>query len=291
MKFREDFLLSLLCKSMNKTLIKKSSGALVPFSSEKLESSLFRSGASLELIKTITIAILRLPTERLTTKDVYKHAYQLLRKSSYQLAARYKLQKAILELGPSGYPFEEYVSHLFAFQGLDTSVGVAMNGKRIIHEVDVWAKNHEVQYIVECKHHGNQSYKSDIKVVLYVHSRYNDIVSQLRKQQAPDLQYKCWIVTNTRFTADAISYASGDNIELMAWNFPNKGSLRERIDISGLYPITYLSSLTKSEKQHLLDQKIVLCKELLDKPEHLSFIRSNKTTKVINECRSLVKGS
>lgn len=276
---------------MDKTLIKKSSGALVPFSSEKLENSLFRSGASQELIKQITLAILRLPTENLTTKDVYKHAFQLLRKSSYQLAARYKLQKAILELGPSGYPFEAYVSHLFAFQGLDTNVGVAMNGKRIIHEVDIWAKNHNVQYIVECKHHGNQSYKSDIKVVLYVHARFNDIVSQLKKHQKPELRYKCWIVTNTRFTDDAISYASGENIELMAWNYPSKGSLRERIDISGLYPITCLCSLTKSEKQHLLDQKIVLCKQLLDNPEQLSFIRSNKTTKVINECRSLVKGS
>ncbi len=276
---------------MDITLIKKSSGALVPFSSEKLENSLFRSGASQELIKQITLAILRLPTENLTTKDVYKHAFQLLRKSSYQLAARYKLQKAILELGPSGYPFEAYVSHLFAFQGLDTSVGVAMNGKRIIHEVDIWAKNHNVQYIVECKHHGNQSYKSDIKVVLYVHARFNDIVSQLKKHQKPERQYKCWIVTNTRFTDDAISYASGENIELMAWNYPSKGSLRERIDISGLYPITCLCSLTKSEKQHLLDQKIVLCKQLLDNPEQLNFIRSNKTTKVINECRSLVKGS
>lgn len=275
---------------MNKTLIKKSSGELVPFSTEKLERSLFRSGASPDVIKKITFAILQLPTEHLTTKDVYKHAFKLLRKSSFQLAARYKLQKAILELGPSGYPFEEYVAHLFSFQGLETNVGVVMNGKRITHEVDVWAKNHEVQFIVECKHHSSQNYKSDIKVALYVHARFNDVVSQLRKQQLPDLQYKCWIVTNTRFTADAISYAAGENIELMAWNFPSKGSLRERIDISGLYPITCLCSLTKSEKQHLLDQKIVLCKELLDKPAHLNFIRSNKKHKVINECRSLVEG-
>ncbi|OEK00967.1 hypothetical protein BFP97_05335 [Roseivirga sp. 4D4] len=275
---------------MKSTLIKKSSGELVPFSTEKLEHSLFRSGASPELIQKITNSVLALPTQNLSTKEVYKHAFQLLRKSSFQLAARYKLQKAILELGPSGYPFEEYVSHLFAFQGLDSDVGVIMKGKRITHEVDVWAKNHEVQYIVECKHHSNQNYKSDIKVVLYVHSRFNDVVSQLKKQQSPKLQYKCWIVTNTRFTADAVAYASGENIELMAWNFPSKGSLRDRIDISGLYPITCLCSLTKSEKQFLLDQKVVLCKEILDRPALLNFIRSKKTDKVIEECKSLVKG-
>lgn len=275
---------------MNKTLIKKSSGELVPFSADKLENSLFRSGASPELIKKITLAILSLPTQHLTTKDVYKRAYQLLRNSSFQLAARYKLQKAILELGPSGYPFEEYVGHLFDFQGLETDIGVVMKGKRITHEVDVYARNSETQYIVECKHHSNQSYKSDIKVVLYVHSRFNDVVSQLRKHQLKDLHYKCWIVTNTRFTTDSISYAAGENIELVAWNFPSKGSLRERIDISGLYPITCLCSLTKSEKQHLLDQKIVLCKELISKPDLLNFIRSDKTRKVIQECQSLVEG-
>ncbi len=275
---------------MSNTLIKKSSGELVPFSSEKLESSLFRSGASPELIEKITHSVLSLPNEHLTTKDVYKHAFRLLRKSSFQLAARYKLQKAILELGPSGYPFEEYIGHLFAFQGLETKVGVVLNGKQITHEVDVWAKNHQVQYIVECKHHSNQNYKSDIKVVLYVHARFNDVVSQLKKRQGQHLDYKCWIVTNTRFTADAIAYASGENIELMAWNFPSKGNLRERIDISGLYPITCLCSLTKSEKQILLDQKVVLCKELIDQPKLLNFIRSNKTKKVIDECQSLVQG-
>ncbi len=275
---------------MSNKLIRKSSGELVPFSTSKLESSLFRSGASPELIEKIAKAITSLPTENLTTKEVYKHAFRLLRKSAFQLAARYKLQRAILELGPSGYPFEEYVGHLFAFQGLETEVGVVLNGKQITHEVDVWAKNHEVQYIVECKHHSNQSYKSDIKVVLYVHARFNDIISQLRKHQDNNLNYKCWIVTNTRFTADAIAYASGENIELMAWNFPSKGNLRERIDISGLYPITCLCSLTKSEKQFLLDQKVVLCKELIHQPELLNFIRSNKTKRVIDECKSLVQG-
>lgn len=283
-------MLSLFCKSMKRTLIKKSSGELVPFSTEKLKYSLFRSGASPDLIKKIIASVLTLPTQDLSTREVYKHAFKLLRKSSFQLAARYKLQKAILELGPSGYPFEEFVSHLFTFQGLESEVGVIMKGKCITHEVDVWAKNHEVQYIVECKHHSNQHYKSDVKVALYVHSRFNDVVSQLRKQQPSGMQYKCWIVTNTRFTSDAIAYASGENIELMAWDFPSKGSLRDRIDISGLYPITCLCSLTKSEKQFLLDQKIVLCKEILDRPQLLNFIHSKKTDKVIEECKSLVKG-
>lgn len=273
---------------MNKLLIRKSTGELVPFSIEKLERSLFRSGASPELIADITEEIANIHPEKLTTKFVYKRAFQLLRHASYQLAARYKLKKAILELGPTGFPFEEYIAHLFSFQGFETETGVVLPGKRISHEIDVWARNHEVQYIVECKHHRTPGYKSDIKVILYVHSRFNDIVSQLRKQQAPTMHYKCWIVTNTRFTADAIDYASGEGIKLMAWDFPGKGSLRERIDISGLYPVTCLCSLTKAEKKTLLDKKVVLCKELIKKPEHLAFLNDRKQARVLEECSSLV---
>lgn len=287
-KSSEVFLVSLLCNGMNQLLIRKSSGDLVPFSIEKLEQSLFRSGASPDLIEEIKERVLLLPTEGLSTKAVYKHAFLLLKKSSYRLAARYKLQKAILELGPSGYPFEEFVKHLFSFQGFEAETGIIMQGKSVTHEVDVWARNHKVQYIVECKHHRTQGYKTDIKVVLYVHSRYNDVVSQLKKKQAADIKYKCWIVTNTRFTADAIAYANGQSIELLSWDFPGKGSLRERIDISGLYPITCLCSLTKGEKKTLLDQKVVLCKELLKTPEHLVFLKERKQARVLEECSSLV---
>ena len=273
---------------MKKTLVKKSSGDLVPFDASKLEVSLFRSGASPELIKKISLAVSQILEEGLSTKAIYKKAYQLLRASSYKLAGRYKLNKALLELGPSGYPFEEFVSHLFAFQGFDCTTGVTMNGKCITHEVDVWARREEEQYLTECKHHATQGYKSDVKVVLYIHSRFNDIVSQLRKKYTNGTRYQCWIVTNTRFTTDAIDYANCYGLRLMSWDYPSKGSLKERVDLSGLYPITCLCTLTKSEKEKLLKQKIVLCQELIDNPEPLRIITPNKVTKVLRECASLV---
>jgi len=274
---------------MNKLLIKKSDGALVPFSFQKLEKSLFKAGASPELIEKIGREISMIPANQLTTRIVYKQAFKLLRAASYDLAARYKLKKAILELGPTGYPFEEYIAHLFDYQGFKVQTGVILDGKRVTHEVDVWARNHEREYVVECKHHRTPGYKSDIKVVLYVHSRYNDIVSQLRKKAAPEMHYECWIVTNTRFTTDAIDYASGENIRLMSWDFPRKGSLRERIDISGLYPITCLCSLTKAEKKRFLDRKIVLCRELVDQPDLLESVPANKRAKVLAECKGLAE--
>jgi hypothetical protein len=45
--------------------------------------------------------------------------------------------------------------------------------------------------------------------------------------------------------------------------------LKDLIDRLGLYPITCLTTLTKVEKQRLLDKNIVLCKELSDDRQHL----------------------
>jgi hypothetical protein len=48
----------------------------------------------------------------------------------------------------------------------------------------------------------------------------------------------------------------------MGWDFPKQGSLKERIDLSGLHPVTCLTTLTKKEKQFMLDNRIILCKDI-----------------------------
>lgn len=103
---------------------KKASGEIVEFDENKLRQSLFNSGASEELIGTITYKILNELDETTSTRSIYKKAYQLLRSSSQKLAGKYKLKNAILELGPSGYPFEHFVGQLLAYQGYDVEVGI-----------------------------------------------------------------------------------------------------------------------------------------------------------------------
>ena len=72
-----------------------------------------------------------------------------------------------------------------------------------------------------------------------------------------------WVATNTRFTRDALDYGKCAGLYLLSWNHPRGGSLKERIDHTGLYPITVSTLLTQREKQFLLNRDVVLCKELL----------------------------
>ena len=72
-------------------------------------------------------------------------------------------------------------------------------------------------------------------------------------------------------------------------DYPYNGSLKERIDQSGLHPITSLTTLTKNEKQQLLDKDIVLCMDLCNQPKLLKSvgISEKRQKKVLQEAHEL----
>lgn len=72
-------------------------------------------------------------------------------------------------------------------------------------------------------------------------------------------------------------------------NHPKKGSLKERIDASGLHPVTCLTTLTKREKQLLLEKMIVLCKDISKDEKILLSIGLQETRikKVLAEAKAL----
>ncbi len=94
----------------------KASGEVAPFYSEKLKHSLLKSGASEEQVENILVQIEDNLYHGISTKKIYQRAYQLLKDSSRPLAAKYKLKRAIMELGPSGFPFEKYIAAIFCHQ-------------------------------------------------------------------------------------------------------------------------------------------------------------------------------
>ena len=276
--------------SKKNILITKASGEKELFSINKLHHSLTRAGADKDTIKRIEREILELLYPGITTKEIYRKAFSSLRKSSTHLAAKYKLKKAILELGPSGFPFEKYVSAILKFEKYDVQVGQIVQGHCISHEVDIVAMRDERKFMIECKFHSDQSRKCDIKIPLYIYSRFLDIEKAWRKKSGHRNKFlQGWVVTNTRFTTDALKYGTCTGLNLVSWNFPKNGSLRKRIDQSGLYPLTCLTTLTKKEKQLLLDKGIVLCMELCQKEHILEDIgiRPNRAQNILIEGRLL----
>lgn len=270
--------------------VKKYSGDLVEFDLNKLRRSLKNARASDSLIDSILQEVTRHLYDGISTKQIYSMAFGMLRPKKNAVASRYKVKHAIMELGPSGYPFEKYVAAILDAQGFKTETGVQVNGHCVNHEVDVVATNSHKQYMVECKYHNTQGRVNDVKVPLYIQSRFVDINTEHKNKNGHKAIFQeCWIFTNTRFSVDAVAFANCMGIKLVSWDYPNGGGLKDIINHAHLFPVTALMSLTKSEKSILLEHGIVLCKEILDNPGLLKATKIDpaKHTKILSDCRDL----
>ena len=277
---------------MNSINIIKANGEIVPFESQKLMHSLQKAGASPQLSKEITDVVSNDLYEEMTTKEIYKQAFTLLKKKSKPSAARYKLKKAIMELGDTGFPFEKFVAALLTAEGFQTKVGTIVQGKCVTHEVDVIAEKDELHYMCECKFHNRQGRHCDVKIPLYIHSRFKDVEAQWQKNPEHQIKFhQGWIFTNTRFTTDATQYAECSGLQLVSWDYPKGNGIRERIDKTGVHPITSLTTLTLKEKKELIRNELITCKDLCANSEILSKVGLDKKRqeKILNEAMALCK--
>ena len=274
------------------TEVVKSSGDRVPFDVGKLRLSLERSGAGEAVIDMVIGQITSELYPGISTKKIYKRAFSLLRKNARPCAARYKLKRAIIELGPTGYPFEQFVGALLRYQGYQVEVGVMVKGHCVMHEVDVVAARGDRHFMVECKFHSDPNRKCGVQVPLYIQSRFIDLKRQWEKRSDHEkVFHQGWVVINTRFSEDAIRYGNCMGLNLIGWNYPRNGSLKERIDTSGLHPVTCLNDLNKGEKQRLLNKGVVLCRQLQEQPRLLDEIHVDpaKQRKVLHELKQLCR--
>ena len=280
---------------MNNTInIVKHSGDVVPFNVDKLKDSLRRAQASEEIIQQIVAQIESAIYNGITTKKIYQMAFKMLKGKSRVSASKYKLKKALMELGPSGFPFEKLVGKLLAHEGFETKVGVIVQGNCVQHEVDVIAQKDNKHYMIECKYHSDQGRFCNVKIPLYIHSRFLDVEKQWEHQKGHEAKlHKGGVYTNTRFTTDAIQYGKCVGLLLISWDYPMGNGLKDRIDKSGFHPLTALTTMTKSEKTKLLDKGIVLCKELHEKPTLLNQIGIDKTRhkKILEDSEALCKNN
>ncbi|WP_445381759.1 ATPase [Robiginitalea sp. IMCC43444] len=269
-------------------LIVKSSGEPVPFSAEKLKNSLQHSGAEPGVVAAITDQLTKESFEGMTTREIYNRAFALLKKYKKSCASRYKLKKAIYELGPTGFPFEKFISALLNLSGYRARTNVVYGGSCISHEVDVEAVNGTAVTLIECKFHSDEGRKCNVKVPLYIDSRYRDILKNTadnpRREFTPG-----WVVTNTRFTSDAMEYGKCAGLYLLSWNYPEKDSLKARIDRYYLYPITVSMLLSSREKDFLLAREVVLGKELLKHPHYLDHlgVSDSRKRRILSEFQQL----
>lgn len=245
--------------------VTKYSGETEEYDESKLRRSLKSAGAEQSIIDEIVESIKEELHEGISTQRIYKEAFRQLRAKSQKIAGRYKLKEALFELGPTGFPFEKFVSKLLNRHGYETQTGVIVKGDCVNHEIDVIAHKDEEYLLVECKFHNRKENRCNVKVPLYIQSRFLDVKKNWTSQPGhKNKTHKGWVVTNTRFTSDAEKYGTCIGLELLSWDYPKDEGIKDLIGRMNLHPVTCLSSLNKQEKSQLLDKNILFCKQIFD---------------------------
>lgn len=270
----------------------KHSGHIVPFDIEKLKLSLQKSGAAPDLIKESLAQIQNQMYEGITTKQIYKMAFAILKKASNGHAARYNLRSALQMLGPAGFFFEKFISRLYAAEGFKTRTNLILQGKCVSHEVDIMLKKENIISMIECKFHSSREGSSDVKVPMYILSRFNDLkVKKHTIFSNSETINSCIIVTNNRFTKDAEIFANCSGISLLSWDYPKDNNIKSKIDKRALYPITCLTTLSMVEKEKLLILDQILVKDLINDSYSLNKIglSENRVRNVLKEASQICK--
>lgn len=256
---------------MRTVQIIKGNGDREAFKPEKLHQSLVRAHATTIAADAIVEAISKEIRTGMTTSDIYRRAFALLNEREHSAALTYSIRRSVLNLGPTGFPFERYVAELLAAQGFKTRTGQRIRGTCIEHEVDVVAWNKERLLFAEVKFHNELTMKSDTKTALYVKARFDDLYGATHRIEGVDRTLsRGLLITNTKFTLGAKEYASCvDTFDMISWDYPAHGNLYDMIAQTGLHPMTCLPTLSKADKAALLARGVLHCKTLHDAPEHM----------------------
>lgn len=270
-------------------LVRKADGTTEPFVEEKLRRSLRRSGASHDEIQDVVTRINGMLHDGIKTQEIYSKAFEYLRQVERPSAARYSLRRALFGLGPTGFPFEDFLARLFETEGYKTSTRLTIMGKCVEHEIDVAAYKEDTSFVTEAKFHSRPGVKSDLQVVMYCYARKLDLEGQRSCAGDQCGINKFLVVTNTKFTHTAESYAECVGMELLSWDYPKNNNLHDRIQRASVYPITVLGELSMAQKRALIQRGVIICRDLLEKPHLLrhAHLSTKKTEAVLSEARQL----
>ena len=269
--------------------ITKADGTREEFRPQKLIASLKKAGAQPQEIQSIVSRIEASLEEGMRTQMIYQKAFQMLRESADPVAARYSLRRAVFGLGPTGFPFEDFLGKIFEAEGYKTKRRLLIKGKCVVHEIDLAAYSPAHSFVAEAKFHSQPGIKTDLQVAMYSYARYLDIAStHICKSDTCGIT-SLSLITNTKFTQAAIKYAQCVGIDLLSWEFPKNNSLHTKIEKYRLYPLTVLTHLSAGQKQQLLESGLIICSDIAKKPQILQNLgmSNQKIDLVLKEIRSL----
>lgn len=245
---------------MGEIWVIKENGEKEIYDPAKVRRALARSGLSGKEADDVMQRLDPSIHDGITTKKIYSMLFRMVERKAPEASHILNLKRALIDIGPEGYDFEDFISRLLNAQGYDTELRMKLQGKCVSHEVDVVASKGRSSYMIECKFHNQAGTRCRIQSVLYVYSRYLDLregakLGLCRKFTAP------WLITNTKFSEDVVRYAECMGVPLLGWHYPEKLSLEGMIEKTRCFPVSVLK-MSREALRKLLQNKLVVVSDL-----------------------------
>ena len=241
--------------------IVKHGGKTELFDPKKLCNSIINAGASDNLTNQICGIVTESIDSGMSTENIFRLTQKYLMEFDPGLAAVYGLDRGLSALGPSGFIFEQYVAAMLREMGYEAHNNYYAKGEAVEHEIDVWAQKGDIVYIIEAKYRNEYKTKTHINQVMYADARLQDIRRRAKKD-GDTREFFMWVITNTRFTDNAMNYVRARDVQLMGWDYPKFINLKKISYDKKLYPITVLPSITKSVLKQCAKEDVVLVRQL-----------------------------
>ena len=117
--------------------------------------------------------------------------------------------------------------------------------------------------MVECKYHKYKGIYTGLKEAMYTYTRLLDIHEGYAANHMGAKIETAMLVTNTKFSEDAIAFSECRGIDLLGWRHPERNGLERIVDNQRLYPLTILPRLEPGEAAALASCGLILVRDLL----------------------------
>ncbi len=269
----------------------KRSGKLELFQLDKLCKSLKEINIQEDLAKQVCEIVSASIKHKISTEEIFKITRDYLHQIDPEVAAIYALERGLSALGPSGFVFEQYVAAIFQEMDYQVDTNVYLEGEGVSHEIDVMAQKGNIVFIVEAKYRNDFKIRTHINQVMYADARLQDIRRQAKKR-GDQREYYMWVITNTRFTDNAIHYVAFRDLQLMGWNYPPFLNLMKIVYEKKLYPVTILPSIDKKTLEKMSRKELILVKHFanydIEKLQEEFLLSRDYATTLYGEIQELI---
>ena len=244
-----------------KFFVTKADGSKQPYSREKIVKTALRLGANREEADRVAQKIETRLYDDISTRRILQLIFLFMSKPRPAVKHLFDLKRGISLMEPKP-EFEMFVRVLLSHIGFEVKPNTVLRGLCGEHEADAIASKDGVTYFVEVKHHANYHSLTGLDESRIARAILEDITEGYLQGVTPIKIEKAMIVTNTRYSEHAINYGRCRGIVQMGWASPENG-LQEIIETHKLYPLSCLRGIDAEVRLQLVDEGIVLIKQLL----------------------------